>query len=67
MNMETTNQVTTMPMAKRIELWPIDRLVPYAKNARTHSEEQVMQIAASIAQFGFTSPLLVDTNAGICC
>ena len=59
-----TNQVVTA-MAQRIEHWPISRLVPYAKNARTHSDEQIMQIAASIAEFGFTNPILVDTNAGI--
>ncbi len=52
-------------MARRIEIWPVDRLVPYAKNARTHSPEQVAQIAASIAEFGFVNPILVDTNAGI--
>ena len=52
-------------MAKRIELWPVERLVPYARNARTHSDEQVAQIAASILEFGFTSPILVDSNAGI--
>jgi len=52
-------------MAKRIEFWPVDRLVPYAKNARTHSDEQIAQIAASIAEFGFNNPVLVDTDAGI--
>src|SRR3990172_4712299 len=52
-------------MAQRIELWPIDKLIPYARNARTHSDAQVAQIAASIAEFGFNSPILVDTNAGI--
>jgi len=52
-------------VAKRIELWPIDRLVPYAKNPRTHSDAQVAQIAASIAEFGFNAPLLVDSKAGI--
>ena len=52
-------------MARRIELWPTDRLVPYGKNARTHSPEQVAQIAASIAEFGFNAPILVDSNAGI--
>jgi DNA modification methylase len=52
-------------MAKRIELWPLEHLVPYAKNARTHSDEQVAQIAASIAEFGFNNPVLVDTGAGI--
>ena len=52
-------------LAKRIELWPLDRLVPYARNARTHSDEQIAQIAASIAEFGFNNPVLVDTSAGI--
>ena len=55
----------TPAMAKQIELWPVDRLVPYARNARTHSDEQVAQIAASIAEFGFTNPILVDSSAGI--
>ena len=52
-------------MARCIELWPLDRLVPYARNARTHSAEQVAQIAASIVEFGFVNPILVDRNAGI--
>src|SRR5512147_3202580 len=52
-------------MARRIEIWRVDRLVPYAKNARTHSDAQVAQIAASIAEFGFNAPILVDSNAGI--
>ena len=52
-------------LAKRIEIWPLDRLVPYARNARTHSDEQIAQIAASIAEFGFNNPVLVDTSAGI--
>jgi len=49
----------------RIELWPVERLVPYERNARTHSETQVAQIAASIVEFGFNAPILVDSNAGI--
>src|SRR6266550_2908206 len=53
------------PMAQRIELWPIDRLIPFARNPRTHSEAQVTQIAASIAEFGFNNPILVDSKAGI--
>src|ERR1700687_4618821 len=52
-------------MATHIELWPIDRLIPFAGNPRTHSEAQVMQIAGSIAEFGFNNPILVDTKAGI--
>ncbi len=51
--------------ARHIELWRIERLVPYACNPRTHSEAQVAQIAASIAEFGFNNPILVDTKAGI--
>src|ERR1035437_4963341 len=55
----------TPVMARRIEIWLINRLVPYAKNARTHSAEQVAQIAASIVEFGFVNPIRVDTNNGI--
>jgi ParB-like chromosome segregation protein Spo0J len=40
-------------------------LVPYAKNSRTHSAEQVAQIAASIEEFGFTNPVLIDDGSGI--
>ncbi len=43
-----------------IEHWPLDRLLPYAANARTHSDAQVAQIAGSIAAFGFNVPGLVD-------
>ena len=46
-------------------MWPLDRLVPYERNARTHSPEQVAQIVASIQEFGFTNPLLVDGADGI--
>lgn len=53
------------PTAKRIEAWPVDRLVPYERNARTHSPEQIRQIAASIQEFGFTNPILVDGKDGI--
>jgi DNA modification methylase len=46
-------------------MWPLDRLVPYERNARTHSPEQIAQIAASIQEFGFTNPILVDGADGI--
>jgi ParB-like chromosome segregation protein Spo0J len=52
-------------MANRIEVWPIEKLVPYDNNARTHSAEQIAQLAASIAEFGFVNPILVDTKAGV--
>jgi ParB-like chromosome segregation protein Spo0J len=61
----TTPPKITPAMARRIEIWPLDRLVPYARNARTHSDEQVAQIAASIVEFGFNSPILVASDAGI--
>lgn len=57
--------MTATEMAKRIAAWPIGRLKPYEKNARTHSARQVGKIAASIKEFGFTVPILVDENAGI--
>jgi ParB-like chromosome segregation protein Spo0J len=40
-------------------------LIPYARNARTHSESQVAQIAGSIQEFGFTNPVLIDSENGI--
>src|SRR5580704_307670 len=49
----------------RAECWAIDRLIPYARNARTHSNEQIAQIAASIAEFGFNNPVLADQDGGI--
>jgi DNA modification methylase len=52
-------------LADRIELWPIDRLRPYERNPRTHSEAQLDQIAASMVEFGWTNPILIDENAGI--
>jgi len=55
----------SIQMAQKIELWPLDRLKPYERNARTHSAEQVAQIAASIVEFGFTNPILVDSGDGI--
>ena len=48
-----------------IEYLPIGSLTPYARNARTHSPEQVAQIAASITEFGWTNPILVDGDNGI--
>ncbi len=45
----------------------INTLIPYARNARTHSEEQVAQIAASIREFGFLSPIIVSEDGTILC
>jgi ParB-like chromosome segregation protein Spo0J len=49
----------------QIEEWPVEQLIPYARNARTHSAQQVAQIAASIVEFGFLNPVLVDANGNI--
>lgn len=54
-----------MNLAQRIELWPLDRLQPYERNARTHSPDQVSKIAASIVEFGFNNPILVDSRSGV--
>ena len=42
------------------ENYPIDKLIPYARNSRTHNDEQIAQIAASIKEFGFTNPNRVE-------
>ncbi len=53
-------------MAKQqIEQVSIEALIPYARNSRTHSDAQVAQIAASIKEFGFTNPVLIDQDGGI--
>ena len=52
-------------LVRRIERWPIDRLVPFTRNARTHSQAQIAQIAASIAEFGFVNPILVGSDSVI--
>jgi DNA modification methylase len=52
-------------MALQVELWPVDRLIPFLNNPRTHSPEQVAQVAASIVQFGFVNPILVGAGGVI--
>ena len=49
----------------KIQEIEIEKLIPYARNSRTHSDDQVAQIAASIKEFGWTNPILVDGEAGI--
>ena len=55
----------TVARGLRVDYRPIGELEPFARNARTHSEEQVAQIAASIREFGWTNPVLVDEKGGI--
>ena len=54
-----------MNPADTVHQWPIDRLIPYARNSRTHSDAQVAQIAASIREWGWTTPILVDEGGQI--
>lgn len=49
----------------KIETLKTAKLIPYARNSRTHSEAQVAQIAGSIREFGFTNPVLIDAENGI--
>ena len=48
-----------------VERWPIDRLRPYGRNPRTHSDEQIAQIAASIIEFGWTNPVLIGGDSTV--
>ncbi len=57
--------MTASWLADKIEQWPTIKLLPYARNARTHSDAQVAQIAASIAEFGFTNPILAGSDGVI--
>lgn len=49
----------------KIEELDINNLIPYARNSRTHSDAQVLQIASSIKEFGFNNPVLIDKDGGI--
>ena len=49
----------------QIETIAVDRLIPYARNSRTHSDAQVAQVAASMREYGFTNPVLIDKEGGI--
>jgi site-specific DNA-methyltransferase (adenine-specific) len=61
----TTCEDAVVSNKLKITYRPTESLIPYARNSRTHSEEQVAQIAASIREFGFTNPVLIDAEGGI--
>src|SRR6195256_6905626 len=69
--MNTTTQTSRdlggdgSPERLRLEFWPLDRLVPSARNARTHSAAQIAEIAGSIRAFGFTNPILVGEDGDV--
>ena len=54
-----------MKQVPKLEILPIDTLTPYANNARTHSDDQIKKIQASLREFGFVNPVLIDANRGI--
>jgi len=64
-NDDVRSRVTSKPIADRVEIWDIDRFIPSARNARTHSAAQIAEIAGSIAAFGFIVPVIVDREGGI--
>lgn len=54
-----------MDAVTKLEMRPISELIPYARNARIHSEEQILQLRASLREFGFVAPLLIDAQGNI--
>ena len=48
-----------------MRLVPIDRLVPYVNNARTHSADQIMKLRSSLREFGFINPVIIDRDYGV--
>ena len=54
-----------MQTTERFEKVPVDRLIPYARNARTHSKEQITQLRASLREYGFVNPVLCDKDYNI--
>jgi hypothetical protein len=62
---ETALDGGLVALADRLELWPIERLRPYDRNPRTHSNDQIAKIAASMVEFGWTNPILIDETDGI--
>src|SRR5665811_756835 len=62
--MKSTDTVSTIDRL-RLEMWPVARLIPSARNARTHSDAQIAEIAGSIQAFGFSNPILVGAEGDI--
>lgn len=54
-----------METTRKIELVEVGKIIPYAGNARTHSSEQIKKLRASLREFGFVNPLLIDKDYGL--
>lgn len=63
--MGTPRKESPAGKAPIVSMRALDALIPYARNARTHSDAQVAQIAASIREFGWTNPVLLDGDSGV--
>ena len=64
MTIEPKFSAQAWPAAK-VEMWAVENLVPYVRNARQHPPEQIDQIAASMERFGFTIPMLVAEDGTV--
>ena len=62
--MNSTDAVSSIDRL-RLKMWPVARLIPSARNARTHSDAQIAEIAGSIKAFGFSNPILVGADGNI--
>jgi ParB-like chromosome segregation protein Spo0J len=56
--------VGEMITTKEMQLVPIEKLVPYVNNARTHSPEQINKLRSSLREFGFINPVIIDRDYG---
>ena len=54
-----------METTKKMQLVPVEKLIPYANNARVHSPEQILKLRSSLREFGFINPVIIDANFGI--
>lgn len=54
-----------METTKEMQLVPVEKLIPYANNARVHSPEQILKLRSSLREFGFVNPVIIDANFGI--
>src|SRR5215217_3921957 len=59
---KSANSADQLMRHKLLEVLPISKLQPYARNARVHSKKQTQQVADSILRFGFTNPVLIDNE-----
>lgn len=55
-----------MNTTTEFQLVDIDKLVPYANNARTHNKEQILKLRSSLREFGFVNPVIIDREYNVC-